>query len=91
MTGPESPFVLGIDYLRIGYFKDIKGYQWAFGIAALEMEEKNQLSTLPSLLKNPSFVGLLRVKEWQVLIVTTAVHWQTYCTNQESPAPSIES
>jgi len=26
MTGPEAPCILGIDYLRRGYFKDPKGY-----------------------------------------------------------------
>jgi len=44
VTGPEAPCILGIDYLRRGYFKDPKGYQRAFGIAALEMEEIKQLS-----------------------------------------------
>ena len=39
VTGPEAPCILGIDYLRRGYFKDPKGYWWAFGIAALETEE----------------------------------------------------
>jgi len=39
VSGPEAPCILGIDYLRRGYFKDPKGYWWAFGIAALEIEE----------------------------------------------------
>ena len=26
VTGPEAPCILGIDYLRKGYFKDPKGY-----------------------------------------------------------------
>jgi len=34
MTGPEVPYILGIDCLRRGYFKDPKRYWWAFGIAA---------------------------------------------------------
>ncbi|PKU36377.1 glycine dehydrogenase mitochondrial [Limosa lapponica baueri] len=50
---------------RRGYFKDPKGYRWAFGIAALEVEEVKQLSTLPGLSEDPSVVGLLRVKEQQ--------------------------
>jgi len=39
VTGPQAPCILGIDCLRRGYFKDPKGYRWAFGIAALETEE----------------------------------------------------
>ena len=49
VTGPEVPCILGIDYLRRGYFKDPKGYRWAFGIAVLEMEEIKELSILPGL------------------------------------------
>jgi len=30
LTGPEAPCILVLDYLRIGYFKDPKGYRWAF-------------------------------------------------------------
>ncbi|GAB0176080.1 hypothetical protein GRJ2_000073200 [Grus japonensis] len=87
VTGPEAPCILGIDYLRRGYFKDPKGYQWAFGIAALESEEIKQLSTLPGLSEEPSVVGLLRVKEQQVPITTTTVHRQQYCTNRDSLVP----
>jgi len=61
VTGPEAPCILGIDYLRRGYIKDPKGYPWAFGIAALGMEEIKQLSILPGLSEDPSVVGLLRV------------------------------
>ena len=61
MTGPDAPCILGIDYLRRGYFKDPKGYRWAFGIAALE--ETEQLSTLPGLSEDPTVVGLLKVEE----------------------------
>ncbi|KAK4823836.1 hypothetical protein QYF61_007085 [Mycteria americana] len=69
VTGPEAPCILGIDYLRRGYFKDPQGYQWAFGISALEMEEIKQLSTLPSLSKGPSVVGLLRSNgEWRLTV-----------------------
>ncbi|GAB0209477.1 hypothetical protein GRJ2_003413400 [Grus japonensis] len=57
VTGPEDPCILGIDYLRRGYFKDPKGYWWAFGIAALETEEIEPLSALPGLSEDPSVVG----------------------------------
>ncbi|KAK4810705.1 hypothetical protein QYF61_007679 [Mycteria americana] len=83
----EAPCILGIDYLRRGYFKDPKGYQWAFGIAALETEEIKQLSTLPVLSEDPSVVGLLRVEEQQVLIATTTVHQRQYRTNRDSLIP----
>ncbi|KAK4806889.1 hypothetical protein QYF61_012610 [Mycteria americana] len=87
VTGPEAPCILGIDYLRRGYFKDPKGYRWAFGIAALEMEEIKQLSTLPRLSEDPSVVGLLRVEEQQVPIATTTVHRRQYRTNRDSLIP----
>ena len=38
VTGPEAPCILGIGCLRSGYFKDPKGYKWAFGVAALETD-----------------------------------------------------
>ena len=81
VTGPEAPCILGIDYLRRGYFKDPKGYRWAFGIAALETEEIKQLSVLPGLSEDPSVVGLLRVEEQRVTTATTTVHRRQYCTN----------
>ncbi|GAB0207213.1 hypothetical protein GRJ2_003186900 [Grus japonensis] len=87
VTGPEAPCILGIDYLQKGYFKDPNGYWWAFGIAALEMEEIEQLSNLPDILEDPSVVGLLRVEEQQVTIPTTTVHWRQYCTNRDSLVP----
>ncbi|KAK4810757.1 hypothetical protein QYF61_007731 [Mycteria americana] len=87
VTGPEAPCILGIDYLRRGYFKDPKGYWWTFGIAALETEEIEQLSTLPGLSEDPSVVGLLRVEEQQVPIATTTVHRRQYCTNRDSLIP----
>ncbi|KAK4822553.1 hypothetical protein QYF61_015822 [Mycteria americana] len=83
----EALCILGIDYLRRGYFKDPKGYQWAFGIAALETEEIKWLSTLPSLLEDPSVVGLLRVEEQQLPITTTTVHRRQYRTNRDSLIP----
>ncbi|GAB0197904.1 hypothetical protein GRJ2_002255800 [Grus japonensis] len=87
VTDPEAPCILGIDYLQRGYFKDPKGYRWAFGIAALEMEEIEQLSTLPGLSEDPSVVGFLRVEEQQVPIATTTVHQRQYHTNQDSLIP----
>ncbi|GAB0207815.1 hypothetical protein GRJ2_003247200 [Grus japonensis] len=77
VTGPEAPCILGIDYLWRGYFKDPKGYWWAFGIAALEMEEIEQLSTLPGLSEDPSAMGLLRAEEQQLPIPTTTVQYRT--------------
>ncbi|PKU34747.1 endogenous retrovirus group k member 25 pol [Limosa lapponica baueri] len=32
VTGPEAPYILGIDYFRRGYCKYPKGYQWDLGI-----------------------------------------------------------
>ncbi|GAB0203647.1 hypothetical protein GRJ2_002830300 [Grus japonensis] len=87
VTGPEAPCILGIDYLQKGYFKDPKGYWWAFGIAALEAEEIEPLSSLPGLSEEPSVVGLLRVEEQQVPIATTTVHRRQYRTNRDSLVP----
>ncbi|GAB0179593.1 hypothetical protein GRJ2_000424600 [Grus japonensis] len=87
VTGPEAPCILGIDYLQKGYFKDPKGYRWAFGIAALEAEEIEPLSSLPGLSEEPSVVGLLRVEEQQVPIATTTVHRRQYRTNRDSLVP----
>ncbi|GAB0189147.1 hypothetical protein GRJ2_001380000 [Grus japonensis] len=87
VTGPEAPCILGIDYLRKGYFKDPKGYRWAFGIAALEAEEVEPLSSLPGLSEDPSVAGLLRAKEQVVPIATTTVHWWQYRTNRDSLVP----
>ncbi|GAB0203677.1 hypothetical protein GRJ2_002833300 [Grus japonensis] len=87
VTGPEALCILGIDYLRKGYFKDPKGYRWAFGIAALEAEEIEPLSSLPGLSEEPSVVGLLRVEEQQVPIATTTVHRRQYRTNRDSLVP----
>ncbi|TRZ10814.1 hypothetical protein HGM15179_016283 [Zosterops borbonicus] len=41
--GPEALCILGIDYLRRGYFKDPKWRCWAFGIDALETEKIREL------------------------------------------------
>ncbi|GAB0209595.1 hypothetical protein GRJ2_003425200 [Grus japonensis] len=87
VTGPEALCILGIDYLWKGYFKDPKGYRWAFGIATLEAEEIEPLSSLPGLSEDPSVVGLLRVEEQQVPIATTTVHRRQYRTNRDSLVP----
>jgi len=87
VTVAEAPCILGVDYLRRGYFKDPKGYRWAFGIAALEMEEIKQLSILPGLSEDPSVVELLRVEEQQVPIASTTVHQRKYRTNRDSLLP----
>ncbi|KAM6381871.1 uncharacterized protein FN964_007724 [Alca torda] len=87
ITGPDAPCIIGIDFLKRGYFKDPKGYRWAFGIAAVETEDITQLSTLPGLSDDPSVVGLLKVKEQQVPIATATVHRRQYRTNRDSLIP----
>ncbi|TRZ11245.1 hypothetical protein HGM15179_015861 [Zosterops borbonicus] len=89
-TGPEAPCILGIDYLRNGYFKDPKGYCWAFGIAAVEKENIRELNTLPGLSDDPSAVELLRVEEQQVPTATTTVHRRQYRTDRDSVIPIHE-
>nr|XP_010305172.1 PREDICTED: LOW QUALITY PROTEIN: uncharacterized protein LOC104638654 [Balearica regulorum gibbericeps] len=54
---------------------------------ALETEEIEQLSTLPSLLEDPSVVQLLRVKEQQVPVTTTIAHRQQHRTSWDSLIP----
>ncbi|KAJ7413898.1 hypothetical protein BTVI_42143 [Pitangus sulphuratus] len=56
---PEAPCILGMDYLKRGYFKDLKGYRWASGVAMVPKEKSKLLSALPGLSEDPSFVGLL--------------------------------
>ena len=73
VTGPEAPCILGIDDLRMRYFKDPKGYRWAFGIAAVNTNCVKQLSALPGLSDDPSAVGLLQVKDQVVPIATKVV------------------
>lgn len=70
-----------------GYSEDIKGYWWAFSIAALEMELNKRLSTLPSLSEDPSVGGLLRIAEQHVMTDTTTVHRWQYHTNRDSMIP----
>ena len=81
VTGPEAPCILGIDYLKRGYFKDPKGYQWAFNVAPVNAEKIKPLSTLPGLSEDPFTVGLLQVEEQQVPIATRTVHCRQYRTN----------
>ncbi|XP_074667052.1 uncharacterized protein LOC141917617 [Strix aluco] len=90
VTGPEAPCILGIDYLKRGYFKDPKGYRWAFGVASVNTEKVKQLSNLPGLSGDPFVVGLLRVKEQQVPIAMRTVHRRQYRTNRDSLAPIQE-
>jgi len=89
VTGPGAPFILGIDYLRRGYFKDPKGHRWAFGIAAVDTEGVKQLSALSGLSEDPSAVGLLRVKEQQVPMATKTGHRQQY-HNRDSSLPILK-
>ena len=81
LTYPDVLCILGVDYLKRGYFKDRKGYQWTFGIAAVEAEDIEQLSTLPGLSEDLSVVGLFKVEEQQVPFPTTAVHQRKYRTS----------
>ncbi|RMC19827.1 hypothetical protein DUI87_03392 [Hirundo rustica rustica] len=87
VTGPEAPCILGIDFLRNGYFKDPKGFRWTFGIAAVETGGVKQLNTLPGLSENPSAVGLLKVEEQQVPIATSIVHRRQYRTTRDAVIP----
>ncbi|RMC21480.1 hypothetical protein DUI87_02346 [Hirundo rustica rustica] len=90
VTSPEAPCILGIDFLRNGYFKDPKGFRWAFEIAAVETEGVKQLNTLPRLSENPSAVSLLKVEEQQVPIATSIVHRRQYRTTQNAVIPIHE-
>lgn len=38
VAGPEVPCIPGVDFLRSGYFKDLKGLRWAFGIPTVKTE-----------------------------------------------------
>lgn len=53
MTGPGTPCIIGIIYLKRKHFKDPRGYSWAFGIV-----DRNNIKQL-------SVVGLRQVKEQQ--------------------------
>lgn len=86
VTVPADLCILGVGHLRRGYFKDPKGYWWAFDIAATETEEIKQLSTFPGLLDSSSVVRLPKVEEQP--ITTTMTHWRQYHTNQNSVTPT---
>ncbi|GAB0207154.1 hypothetical protein GRJ2_003181000 [Grus japonensis] len=88
--GTKAGFTIKRNYLRRGYFKDPKGYQWAFGVATVNTEKIKQLSTLSGLSEDPFVVGLLQVKEQQVPIATRTVHRRQYRTNRDSLAPIHE-
>lgn len=80
VTGPEVLCILGMSYLKRGFSEDPKGYQWIFDVAALEMENIKQLSTLPGLSEEPSVVGLLSVEELWEPVAIAAWHEQWYHT-----------
>lgn len=52
--------------------------------------ENTQLSTLPSLLEDPSVLGLLRAEKPQVLIAITVMRWWQYHTNRVSLIPILK-
>ncbi|RMB89079.1 hypothetical protein DUI87_34537 [Hirundo rustica rustica] len=87
VTGSGAPCILGIDFLRNGYYKDSKGFRWAFGIAAVEAEGIKKLNGLPGLSENPSAVGLLKVEEQRVPVATSTVHRRQYRTNRDAVIP----
>ncbi|RMC01054.1 hypothetical protein DUI87_22318 [Hirundo rustica rustica] len=87
VTGSGAPCILGIDFLRNGYYKDSKGLRWAFGIAAVEAEGIKKWNILPELSENPSAVGLLKVEEQRVPVVTSTVHRRQYRTNRDALIP----
>ncbi|RMC08909.1 hypothetical protein DUI87_13903 [Hirundo rustica rustica] len=87
VTGSGAPCILGIDFLRNGYYKDSKGFRWAFGIAAVEAEGIKKFKTLPGLSENPSAVGLLKVEEQRVPVATSTVHRRQYRTNRDAVIP----
>ncbi|RMC20031.1 hypothetical protein DUI87_00877 [Hirundo rustica rustica] len=87
VTGSGAPCILGIDFLRNGYYKDSKGLRWAFGIAAVEAEGFKKLNSLPGLSENPSAVGLLKAEEQRVPVATSTVHRRQYWTNRDAVIP----
>ncbi|RMB97413.1 hypothetical protein DUI87_26141 [Hirundo rustica rustica] len=87
VTGSGAPCILGIDFLRNSYYKDSKGFRWAFGIAAVEAEGIKKLNSLPGLSENPSAVGLLKVEEQRVPVATSTVHRRQYRTNRDAVIP----
>ncbi|RMB92989.1 hypothetical protein DUI87_30495 [Hirundo rustica rustica] len=87
VTGSGAPCILGIDFLRNGYYKDSKGLRWAFGIAAVEAEGIKKLNSLPGLSENPSAVGHLKVEEQRAPVATWTVHRRQYQTNRDVVIP----
>ncbi|RMC00133.1 hypothetical protein DUI87_23543 [Hirundo rustica rustica] len=87
VTGSKAPCILGIDFLRNGYYKDSKGFRWAFGIAAVEAEGIKKLNSLPRLSENLSAVGLLKVEKQRVPVATSMVHRRQYRTNRDAVIP----
>lgn len=90
LTSLDALGILSIDCLRGRYFKDPKAYQWAFGVATMNIEKIKQLFTLPGLSDDPSAVGLLCVKEQYVPTTTMIVHWWQYRTIQNPLFPNHE-
>ncbi|RMC09665.1 hypothetical protein DUI87_13451 [Hirundo rustica rustica] len=88
VTGSGAPCILGIDFLRNGYYKDSKRLRWALRIAAVEAEGIKKLNSLPGLSENPSAVGLLKVEEQRVPVATSTVHRRQYRTNRDAVIPS---
>lgn len=66
------------------YFKDLKGYKWAFSVAIMNMESIKQLTSLSGLSES-SAVALLWADEEQALTATMTVHapvhQQQYCSS----------
>ncbi|KAJ7413970.1 hypothetical protein BTVI_41911 [Pitangus sulphuratus] len=87
VTGPEAPCILGIDYLRRGYFIDPKGYRWSLGVATVNTEKIIQLSTLTDLSEDPFIMGLMQVEDQQVPVAARTLHWLQYRTNRDSIIP----
>ncbi|RMC01135.1 hypothetical protein DUI87_22401 [Hirundo rustica rustica] len=92
VTGPRALHILDIDFLQNGYYKDSKGLRWAFKIAEeampVEAECIKKLNSLPRPSENPSAVGLLKVEEQRVPVVTSTVHRQQYRTNRDAVIPT---
>ncbi|TRZ12336.1 hypothetical protein HGM15179_014756 [Zosterops borbonicus] len=84
VTGPEAPYILGIDFLPNGHFKDPKGLRWVLGTVAVETESVKQLNTLPGLSESPTAVGLLKGEEQQVPIATLTMHRQQHRTTGDA-------
>ncbi|RMC21742.1 hypothetical protein DUI87_02611 [Hirundo rustica rustica] len=82
---PYSP--TDIDFLRNGYYKDAKGFRWAFGIAAVEAQGIKKLNSLPGLLEITSAAGLLKVEEQRVPVATSTVHRRQYRKNRDAVIP----